>query len=444
MPSPLRSCFLLPVWFCLCSMWLLFLWDGHTQEILLQATLGGGSWTSHPCSVFPLPACPPIGSVQPLLFLYVKALGAAARPPPFIYLVSHVILRQHPLAMTLPTREVPPSSIVAQNVNATSQTTIPPALLSHITAEVTRVVAASLAAISAPSTSTAVIQWQQNSNCHCGSHTVHTMQDVLRHKTHKDFKRRLYSLWSVSRTSNTTNDQRFHLKWLDSTTARVCYGCGGKLRPDASSIPPAPFDFVITTKEYRSWHDKNTETTRITTKPEATHNHVNPVCIYTKNPGFTPSENLRISAEDRGRMVDIHRDFLMCGKKCLFHELLQFSLAPPFPPPMQCWTTRRRAFPYEQHCMGGRGESRIWPKERWFPCEKLIDGRGSAFCKLVPHNFGQDCLNVEIKHKSACNFHINQRMDVKFDMVNVRDLLHMFHPNLRKNLNVLVSCMNVF
>ena len=33
----------------------------------------------------------------------------------------------------------------------------------------------------------------------------------------------------------------------------------------------------------------------------------------------------------------------------------------------------------------------IWPKEHLFPCEKLIDGRDSAFCKLVPHNFGQDC-----------------------------------------------------
>ena len=97
---------------------------------------------------------------------------------------------------------------------------------------------------------------------------------------------------------------------------------------------------------------------------------------------------------------------------------------------MQCWTTLRQAFPYEQHCMGGGGEGRIWPKERVFPCEKLIDGRGSAFCKLVPHNFGQDCLNVEIKHKSGCIFHIIQRMDVKLDMVIVRDVLHVFHPNV--------------
>ena len=44
---------------------------------------------------------------------------------------------------------------------------------------------------------------------------------------------------------------------------------------------------------------------------------------------------------------------------------------------------------------GGGGEGgTIWPKERLFPCEKLIDGRGSAFCKLVPHNFGQDCSHA--------------------------------------------------
>ena len=75
---------------------------------------------------------------------------------------------------------------------------------------------------------------------------------------------------------------------------------------------------------------------------------------------------------------------------------------------------------------GGRGRK----VGRLFPCEKLIDGRGSAFCKLVPHNFGQDCLNVEIKHKSACNFQIIQSMDVKFGMVNVRDLLLVFHPHV--------------
>ena len=39
---------------------------------------------------------------------------------------------------------------------------------------------------------------------------------------------------------------------------------------------------------------------------------------------------------------------------------------------------------------GWGGEGRIGPKERLFPFQ-MIDGRGSAFCKSVPHNFGQDC-----------------------------------------------------
>ena len=46
-------------------------------------------------------------------------------------------------------------------------------------------------------------------------------------------------------TASVENEQRYHLKWLDKTTARVCYGCGGKLRPSDSSVPPPPFDVVV-------------------------------------------------------------------------------------------------------------------------------------------------------------------------------------------------------
>ena len=91
----------------------------------------------------------------------------------------------------------------------------------------------------------------------------------------------------------------------------------------------------------------------------------------------------------------------MCGTKCLFPELLQFSLAPPFPPDAML-DDSSASLSLRTTLHGGRGgESRIWPKERWFPCEKLIDGRGSAFCKLVPHNFGQDCSS---KHRGSTVF----------------------------------------
>ena len=48
----------------------------------------------------------------------------------------------------------------------------------------------------------------------------------------------------------------------------------------------------------------------------------------------------------------------------------------------------------------------------------------------VPTTFVIDCLNLEIKHKSACNFHITQGMDAKFNMIIARDLRHIFHSNV--------------
>ena len=55
---------------------------------------------------------------------------------------------------------------------------------------------------------------------------------------------------------------------------------------------------------------------------------------------------------------------------------------------------------------GGGGEDRIWPKELFFPCEKLIDGRGSAFCKLVPHNFARIVdLHAFCVRCCMCHFH---------------------------------------
>ena len=122
----------------------------------------------------------------------------------------------------------------------------------------------------------------------------------------------------------------------------------------------------------------------------------------------------------------------MCGTKCLFPELLQYSFAPPFlPDAMLDDSSASLSLRTTLHGGGGGGgKVGFGPKNIFFHVQKLIEGRGCAFCKLVPHNFGQDCLNVEIKHKSACNFHIIQRVDVKFDMVNVRDLLHVLHPNV--------------
>ena len=100
-------------------------------------------------------------------------------------------------------------------------------------------------------------------------------------------------------TASVENEQPYHLKWLEKTTARVCYGCGH-----------LTFDVVVSTKEYRSWYDKSTGTTKITKKPEATHYHVNPVCLRAKNVDFQASLHVSINSEDRQRMLDVHKNLL--------------------------------------------------------------------------------------------------------------------------------------
>jgi hypothetical protein len=64
-------------------------------------------------------------------------------------------------------------------------------------------------------------------------------------------------------------------KMARQTKACVCYDCSGKLRPHKSGVPPAPFDFVLTTKEYRSWYDKEAEKLKVSKKLESTYYHVN-------------------------------------------------------------------------------------------------------------------------------------------------------------------------
>ena len=80
----------------------------------------------------------------------------------------------------------------------------------------------------------------------------------------------------------------------------------------------------------------------------------------------------------------------MCGTLCLFSRIP--TIFAPFPlSALQCWTRCQLAFPFEQHCMGEEGKVEFGPLRTFVSMWKTIGGRGSAFCKSVPHNFGQDC-----------------------------------------------------
>lgn len=98
-------------------------------------------------------------------------------------------------------------------------------------------------------------------------------------------------------------EQLFDVKWLNKTKAKVCYGCSGKLRPDQKGVPPPPFDIVLTTKEFRSWYDKSSETFKVSMLPEATYYHMNPVCVLQRNPGFDALLHVRLSEEDMVQFI---------------------------------------------------------------------------------------------------------------------------------------------
>ena len=83
-----------------------------------------------------------------------------------------------------------------------------------------------------------------------------------------------------------------------------------EIPPFISTVPDAPFDVVLTTKEYRSWFDKNANTIKITTKPESTHYQINPVCVRKRNPSFEATKHLQVSADGREKLLPCHKQLL--------------------------------------------------------------------------------------------------------------------------------------
>ena len=123
-------------------------------------------------------------------------------------------------------------------------------------------------------TATASVTAPKNS----GMKTRQTRRQRSSRKTSSDWHREEYSERRPY-TQCSGDGQVYILKWLSTSTARICYGCGGQLRESISNVPVAPYDIVLTTKEYRSWFDRNTNKMKITTNPESTHYRINPACV---------------------------------------------------------------------------------------------------------------------------------------------------------------------
>ena len=50
-----------------------------------------------------------------------------------------------------------------------------------------------------------------------------------------------------------------------------------------------------------------------------------------------------------------------------------------------------KSFPFEPNCVGGGWKRQNLAQRTFVSMWETIDGRGIAFCKSVPHKFGQDC-----------------------------------------------------
>ena len=75
-------------------------------------------------------------------------------------------------------------------------------------------------------------------------------------------------------------------------------------------LSDAPFDVVLTTKEYRSWFDKNANIIKITKKPESSRYHINPVCVRKRNPSFGATKHPQVSADHREKLLPYHKQLL--------------------------------------------------------------------------------------------------------------------------------------
>ncbi len=100
----------------------------------------------------------------------------------------------------------------------------------------------------------------------------------------------------------------FRLKWLENTSAYVCYGCGASLREGTSpskKVPQPPFNVVIAGFEIKNYNGKE-----YSSVPSDTHYHLFKACVQKKHPHFT-GRMLFISGEDKAKFQPEHLYYIL-------------------------------------------------------------------------------------------------------------------------------------
>jgi hypothetical protein len=118
----------------------------------------------------------------------------------------------------------------------------------------------------------------------------------------------------INQSSGLTNQENglpaiasFQLKWVQGTTVKKCYGCGGDIQN-----PPVqrPDDLIVVCRDFRQYRDRVTGQLAKSPAPQNVHFHLRRQCIVTRYPRFH-SGLLVISREFQASLHQDHRNSLV-------------------------------------------------------------------------------------------------------------------------------------
>ena len=109
---------------------------------------------------------------------------------------------------------------------------------------------------------------------------------------------------------NVSSDDIFSLVSLNECKATTCCGCTGKFSKCCSDPPPpAPWDFVLRRKEFRSFHPRGLDVLKISARKEFVYYHVKKSCVLKKVECITASD-IKVDVDVIHNLGRLHKEQL--------------------------------------------------------------------------------------------------------------------------------------
>ena len=116
-----------------------------------------------------------------------------------------------------------------------------------------------------------------------------------------------------SQATNSPDDEKLKVVFLETTKARTCYGCGEKFRSKDDVkfkiAPPVPYDIALTRRERRVYRNPGTHTIRISMTAENVYYHPKRKCLRAKVSSLSPAI-FNIDQDLNERLTPAHKNLL--------------------------------------------------------------------------------------------------------------------------------------